>query len=92
MYIGLVTGSAVATIKHKTFEGKRLLVVEKLGLNLRPTSDYDICVDVVQAGPGDIVLVLDEGSSSRQILGCDADGTVRAIVAGIIDEVQLAAD
>ena len=68
MYIGRVTGSVVATIHHETFDRHKTLLVEKLGLNGQPTDYYDIAVDVVQAGVGDIVLVLDEGNSARQIV------------------------
>ena len=43
----------------------------------------------IDAGAGETVLILDEGSSARQMLG-DPDAPIRAIVAGIVDEVDLA--
>jgi ethanolamine utilization protein EutN len=43
----------------------------------------------VQAGPGDTVLVLDEGNGARQILNLDP-GAVRAVIVGIVDEIALA--
>ena len=45
-------------------------------------------MDVAQAGPGDTVLVIDEGNGARQILGLDP-GTVRAVVVGVVDEVTV---
>jgi len=89
VYIGKVTGSVVATIKIDHLEGRRLLLVNRLGLDGRETGGYDIAVDVAQAGPGDIVLVLDEGNGARQVLGLDP-GAVRAVVVGVVDEVSLA--
>lgn len=89
MYIGLVIGTVVATIKHEAFAGRKLLLVEQLDLAGRPTGDYDICVDVVQAGVGDRVLVLDEGNGARQILQ-RAVAPVRAVVVGVVDAVDLA--
>ncbi|MGD9315619.1 MAG: EutN/CcmL family microcompartment protein, partial [Anaerolineae bacterium] len=68
MYIGRVSGTVVATIKDELFEGHKLLMVDKLNLAGEPTPKYDIAVDMVQAGVGDLVLVLDEGNSARQIL------------------------
>ena len=45
-------------------------------------------MDVAQAGPGDTVLVIDEGNGARQILGLDP-GAVRAVVVGVVDEVTV---
>ena len=90
MYIGQVSGTVVATIKNELFHGRKLLVVSKLGLDGKPTSKYDVAVDMVQAGIGDRVLVLDEGNSARQIVDREPDGAIRAVVVGIVDEVTLA--
>jgi ethanolamine utilization protein EutN len=51
-------------------------------------SGYTICVDTVDAGVGDTVLILDEGSSARQIFGVSA-GPIRAVVVGIVDDADL---
>jgi microcompartment protein CcmK/EutM len=88
MYIGRVVGPVVATIKISHLEGRRLLLVDQLDLDGQPSGDYDIAVDVAQAGPGDTVLVIDEGNGARQILGLDP-GAVRAVIVGIVDEVTL---
>lgn len=89
MYIGRVIGSVVATIKISHLEGHRLLLVDQLGSHGEPTGDYDIAVDVARAGPGDTVLVLDEGNGARQVLGLDP-GAVRAVIVGVVDEVTVA--
>ncbi len=90
MYIGRVSGTVVATIKNELYRGHKLLVVDKLDLHGRPTTKYDIAVDMVQAGVGDVVLVLDEGNSARQIVGREPDGAIRAVIVGIVDQVELA--
>jgi microcompartment protein CcmK/EutM len=89
MYIGRVSGTVVATIKDELFEGHKLLVVDKLNLAGEPTPKYDIAVDMVQAGVGDLVLVLDEGNSARQILDREPMGAIRAVIVGIVDEVTV---
>lgn len=86
MYIGLVTGTVVATVKHEAFDGRKLLIVDQLDLVGEPTGTYDICVDMVQAGVGDRVLVLDEGNGARQVLN-RAVAPVRAVIVGIVDDV-----
>lgn len=93
MYIGKVVSTVVATVKHPTFDGHKLLLVEMETPEGQPTPKYDICVDTVQAGVGDRVLVMDEGSGAKQILGQKAEpgqGAVRAVIVGIVDEVQIA--
>ncbi len=90
MYIGQVSGTVVATIKNELFQGRKLLVVDRLDLDGQPTPKYDIAVDMVQAGVGDVVLVLDEGNSARQIVGREPDGAIRAVIVGIVDAVELA--
>ena len=89
MYIGKVIGTVVSTIKISHLQGHKLLIVDQLDLEGQETGYYDIAVDVVQAGPGDTVLVIDEGNGARQILGLDP-GAIRAVVVGVVDQVALA--
>ena len=89
MYIGRVTGTVVSTIKHKLFDGQKLMLVTRLNLDGSDTTTYDICLDDVQAGVGDVVVVLDEGSSARQIIGKRGTGPARAIIVGIVDKVEM---
>jgi ethanolamine utilization protein EutN len=89
MYIGQVAGTVVATIKHPFFTGRKLLLVERLELSGHATAKYDIAVDTVRAGVGDRVLVLDEGNSARQVCDVEPWGPVRAVIVGVIDEVDL---
>jgi microcompartment protein CcmK/EutM len=88
MYIGKVIGTVVATIKISHLEARKLLLVDQLDLQGQETGYYDIAVDVAQAGPGDTVLVIDEGNGARQILGLDP-GAIRAVIVGVVDEVTL---
>ena len=89
MYIGRVSGTVVATIKNELFVGRKLLLVDRLNLQGQPTARYDIAVDMVQAGVGDLVLVLDEGNSARQIVGREPNGAIRALIVGIVDQVDI---
>jgi microcompartment protein CcmK/EutM len=89
MYVGRVSGTVVATIKNELFQGHKLLVVDKLDLDGQSTAKYDIAVDMVQAGVGDLVLVLDEGNSARQIVDREPLGAIRAVIVGIVDELDI---
>ena len=76
MILGRVTGNVVGTIKHPSFNEYALLIVQPL------TAD-----DHAQAGPGDRVLVLSEGSGIRQILG-DSKSPIRALIVAVVDAVD----
>jgi len=90
MYIAKVVGNVWATRKHKSLDGGKLLLVKKCdGLtgefyNEEPSLAIDINIG---AGIGDIILVMDEGSSARQILN-NKVAPVRTIVCGVVDLVN----
>lgn len=88
MFTGKVIGEIVSTINHPFYDGKKKLVVEKTDETGKPTKGYIIAVDSVGAGPGQQVLVLDEGNGSRQIWD-STDGPVRSTVVGIIDSIDI---
>lgn len=85
MKVGRVVGTVVSTISAPVFDGRRLLLCDTLDAAGEPDG-YLICVDSVGAGAGETVLILDEGNGARQVLGL-ADGPVRAVVVGIVDEL-----
>ena len=84
MKLARVTGTVVSTINAPVFDHKRLLVCDYVAANGEPTGGYVIAVDTVDAGPGEIVLIMDEGTGARQILG-ERIAPVRALVVGIVD-------
>jgi ethanolamine utilization protein EutN len=86
MILGRVIGEIHGTIKHRFYDTRRMLVVEKTAPDGRPTGDYVIAVDAVGAGADERVIVNDEGNGARQVLE-SADGPVRSVVVGIIDDV-----
>jgi len=87
MFLARVSGTVVSTVNHPYFDGRTLLLVDRVDENLEPTGGYMIAVDSVQAGAGELVLVLDEGTGARQVTG-DPKGPVRTVIVGIVDEVD----
>ena len=79
-------------VVHKVspvFADRRLLLCDLLDLAGRPTGEYSIAVDAVDAGAGETVLLIDEGNSARQVVAME-DAPIRAVVVGVVDEVELA--
>jgi len=86
MVLARVTGTVVSTMKLEVLEGYKILIVQPLNGRLDPAGKSLLAIDTVQAGTGDMVLVLDEGNSARMILG-DPAAPVRTVVVGVVDEV-----
>ncbi len=88
MIIGKVCGTVYSTINHAFYNGRKLLVIDKIAPSGMKANGYIIAVDSVGAGVGEIVLIIDEGNSARQITG-DTKAPIRSIVVGIIDEIEI---
>ncbi|MEW5981081.1 MAG: EutN/CcmL family microcompartment protein [Acidobacteriota bacterium] len=86
MILGRVVGTITSTINHPFYDARKLMVVERTAPDGTALADYVIAVDVVDAGVGERVLVVDEGNSARQVFD-SATAPVRSVIIGIIDEV-----
>ena len=85
MRLALVIGTAVATKKHATMQGQKLLVGQpQLRDGKTPDGDPQIAVDGVGAGIGEMVMITSDGRTARQIVGHD-NTPVRWTVIGIQD-------
>jgi microcompartment protein CcmK/EutM len=89
MTLGRVVGTVVATRKDERLEGFKLLVVRAVGPDGKEKNTYVVAVDTVDAGIGELVLVV-AGSSARMVAGCQ-DRPVDSAVVGIIDTIDLEA-
>ena len=88
MFLGKVTGNVVSTIKLDSFKGYKLMLVQPVQPDGSAWKDPLICIDIVDAGVGETVLYVDEGNSARQLLDLGAEAAVRAVIVGIVDQVE----
>jgi ethanolamine utilization protein EutN len=86
MKLGRVVGTVVSTINAPDFDDRTLLLCDLLDQSGGPSGGYVIAVDTVGAGAGEMVLILDEGNSARQVLRAPG-APIRTLVVGIVDEV-----
>ena len=91
MLFGRVRGTAICTIKYPDLKGMKLLVVEPLDRNLEPTGPLQVAVDVVQAGDGDLCVMV---RSREAALAMDIHKFVPVDLAliGIVDELVVQPD
>ncbi len=68
MILGKVVGDVVSTMKHPDYDGYKMLIVQLVDHQGQAARKSLLAVDSVQAGIGDIVLVIDEGGPGRAIL------------------------
>jgi len=89
VFLARVIGDVVSTHKNPRLVGKKLLLVSRLDLDDKPDSSLElIAIDVVNAGVGDKVLVVQEGSSARTVLD-DSRIPVQAVIVGVVDSVTV---
>ena len=88
MLVGRVVGTLVATQKHRTLEGAKLLLVQPLTLDDQPRGTPVLTIDSVGAGVGEKVLIVIEGRAAGAALRRKA-APVDAAIIGIVDRVTI---
>ncbi len=91
MLFGRVRGNAVCTIKYPGTEGLKLLVVQPLNKRLEPTGPLQVAADVVQAGPGDLCVMVRAREASLALPDVKFVPVDLALV-GIVDELEVRPD
>lgn len=88
MILGKVIGNVVSTVKNKTLEGFKLMLVKQADLSGNPFGKPLVAVDSVDAGEGDLVLMLKEGGSAKIVLKRNKM-PVNLVIVGVVDTVDL---
>ncbi len=83
-----VVGPMWASVKHPAYAGATLFVVQPIDEQGRDVGASFVALDRVQAGAGDRVLVLTEGTGARQILKQGDIVPIRSVIVGIVDHVE----
>lgn len=85
MQLGKVVGTAIATCRHRSLAGQKLLVVQPLLADGRlPDGDPQLAVDCVGAGVGQTVMITSDGRFVREQVG-DENTPLRWSIIGIRD-------
>jgi ethanolamine utilization protein EutN len=88
MIIGRVLGEVVATRKHRSHEGRKILLVQPLALDDSARGEPILALDAVDAGVGDRVLIAMEGYSAMTSVG-RPNSPIDMSVIGVVDEIEL---
>ena len=88
MLIARVIGEVVATHKHRSHEGRKILMVQPLNLDGSDRGNAVLALDAVDAGVGDRVLLVTEGYSAMTSVG-RPESPIDMAVIGFIDQIDL---
>ena len=91
MLLGRVVGSAVCTLKYAGTQGVKLLVVQPLNKRLKPLGVLQVAADVVDAGPGDLCVMVRSREASLALPGEKVLPIDLALV-GVVDHLDVRPD
>jgi ethanolamine utilization protein EutN len=91
MLLGRITGSAVCTMKYPGIEGLKLLLVQPLNRALEPNGPVQVAADTVDAGLGDLCLMVRSREASLALPGEQFVPVDLALV-GIVDQLDARPD
>ena len=87
MNLALVIGNVVSTDKYDAYDGRKLMIVQKLNLDGTPLGRSTIAIDYVQAGVGDVV-ILGAAPGLASVVLDFPKAPVRELIMGVIDRVD----
>lgn len=91
MLFGRVKGSAVCTLKYPGTEGLKLLLVQPLNKKLEPVGALQVAADVVDAGPGDLCVMVRSREAALAMPDVKFVPVDLALV-GVVDELNVRPD
>jgi ethanolamine utilization protein EutN len=89
MILGRVVGNVVATQKNDRYEGSRVLVVEPIDLEGARSGAELLALDAVDAGPGDVVLVVREGWGASTAATGRPQAAIDSAIVAVVDHVDV---
>lgn len=87
MMLGRVVGRVWSTVKNRTLESQRMLIVQPLTPELTATGKPLICTDATQAGAGELIYYCRGKESSFPFL--PAEVPTDATIVAIVDELHV---
>ncbi|HYV28639.1 MAG TPA: EutN/CcmL family microcompartment protein [Candidatus Eisenbacteria bacterium] len=87
MLLARVEGNVVATRKHPSLEGWRLVICQPINAAGVAEGSPQVAIDAHGAGMHQRVVISSDGAASRKAVG-DEKSPVRWLVIGVVDEQE----
>lgn len=85
MFLARVEGSVIATRKHPSFDGWRMVICQPIGSGGKAEGPPQVAIDPHGAGMHQRVIISSDGAAARKTVG-DERSPVRWMIVGIVDE------
>ena len=87
MLLARVEGNVVATRKHPSLDGWRLIICQPIGARGEPEGAPQVAIDPHGAGMHQRVIISSDGLAARKTVG-DDKSPARWIIIGVVDEKE----
>ena len=92
MIIARIIGNVVATQKNERYANARVMLCQPITPEGAETGATLIALDAVDAGVGDVVLVVQEGWSASTTATGEPGAAIDSAIVGVVDRIDLLED
>ena len=92
MILARVVGNIVATQKNPRYAGARVMLCQQITPEGDETGTTVLALDSVDAGEGDVVLIVQEGWSASTAATREAGAAIDSAIVGVVDRIDLLDD
>jgi ethanolamine utilization protein EutN len=89
MIIARVIGNVVATQKNERYANARVMLCQPLTLAGAETGATLLALDSVDAGVGDVVLIVQEGWGASTAATGEPGAAIDSAIIGVVDQIDL---
>ncbi len=82
-------GHVVSTQKNSRYHNSRVMLVQPINPDGRARGNSFLALDSVDAGEGDIVLVVQEGWSASTAATGEAGAAIDSAIVGVVDHIEV---
>jgi ethanolamine utilization protein EutN len=88
MILARVLGNVVSTQKNQRYAGARIMLVQPINPDGSLRGTQMLALDSVDAGEGDIVLVIQEGWSASTAATGEPGAAIDSAIVGVVDFIE----
>jgi ethanolamine utilization protein EutN len=92
LILARVLGNVVATQKNERYQNARVMLCQPVTLTGEESGATLLALDSVDAGIGDLVLVVQEGWSASTAATGEQGAAIDSAIVGVVDHVDLLED
>jgi ethanolamine utilization protein EutN len=92
MILARVVGNVVATQKNERYETARIMLCELVNLDGEGIGTTLLALDSVDAGAGDMVLIVQEGWGASTASTGKPGAAIDSAIVGVVDRIDLLAE